>query len=458
MFFFAGRKSSAWPAMAYAAMMVIATAPLPDQVRVIQFQPTQATDEISVATIEASPSSATSSVGVTLCFRANLIAWPSKTLFAIEVDNHVIEFYINNYKRGGLALDYSTIADIDWEKFVSLSPSSWNMFCITFNATDDNLLVTLNAEQVYSDQRPELHVNYSSGLLLNFINEPSVPATNISDVNLWDHYQNLFTLSVKLVKLFSRVSARQIGPFCNRVNSTICHLQNHSTPEQKLSVWFRTKKFYDIDPFPRSKPLTQAEIKSLYENCTMDFIGQNVPDLINWVDASITLYNNRTSLSSENLSTICKMTTGQRMSEAFLFPFAMSFTDAFKFCDNLNADFPQIWSLADFDQLFDQAKADVGCPADDVNCRHVWVPANKSKGKSPQWNQVTKQTNGTITTNNILAGNVSKNCIIYDISTKEYSAEDCKTFRFVIMLIDKHSGWPIFQMLLINGENRRPAV
>ena len=181
------------------------------------------------------------------------------------------------------------------------------------------------------------------------------------------------------------------------VKSTI-----YSTNITDLNVW--------------NRPLTMNEITQLYTDCNLNFLKQIRPEYIYWPDANMKLVRTGIYSTTEDFYSICER-SDRRYSEIFLIPKYNSFDSAKTFCYNLNADFPRISNLNDFEQLFNLSQNK------NVNlCQDVWVPVRRSINESSRWYQETQHGNNSeVSVNDAQLKNIKQlNPFIYFSTPKNY--------------------------------------
>ena len=162
-------------------LLAISVDCLTNQVRVLHFLEHNTTvGELGSTIIQPRPSK-NLSTGFTVCLRANFKIWTSRRLVQIKSEDHQLGLRINDHQSGYLVLDHFVIADFDLGSSANLSPFAWNMFCLTYNETDRNVMITINGERVFD--KKQLGTNFSTPSVL--WKDRSRSALNITDLNLW---------------------------------------------------------------------------------------------------------------------------------------------------------------------------------------------------------------------------------------------------------------------------------
>ena len=177
-----------------------------------------------------------------------------------------------------------------------------------------------------------------------------------------------------------------------------------------------------------SRSLSTDEISSVLNDCSQDFVSNNKPDYVYWPEVNIiTSGDNFTQVTTRPRSDVCS-DLEPRETEVFRVPLLFTFREAFEFCDDLNADFPPISNLTQFEEILKSSRGF------DLSLG-VWVPVKRSRTEPTKWSLSSKEQNNTDVTvsdrlNSTGATSMdSKDCLGYDASnaTAPYQAVSCET-------------------------------
>ena len=240
----------------------------------------------------------------------------------------------------------------------------------------------------------------------------------------WNFFCVSYNADTKELKL---VTNREVV-FSETEDNDVLKLDHSSSAVIFLQSYLTATSIMDFNFWSRS--LSTDEISSVLNDCSQDFVSNNKPDYVHWPEVNIiTSGDNFTQVTTRPRSDVCS-DLEPRETEVFRVPLLFTFKQAFEFCDDLNADFPPISNLTQFEEILKSSRGF------DLSLG-VWVPVKRSRTEPTKWSLSSKEQNNTDVTvsdrlNSTGATSMdSQDCLSYNASnaTAPYQAVSCESLR-----------------------------
>ncbi len=300
--------------------------------------------------------------GYSICFRVQFSSWYKEVVLATSL----FSFSLLNYQSGlGICKNIDSAHDFYWKGHIPISYVFWNSVCATYNHTDRSFILSLNGKFVLN------------------LNE--------------EKFRNIYVLQDPLTLEF------EIGD-----------ITSFSGQLTDLNVW--------------SRPLSAFEIGLFSTGCNPQFVQNSKPDKIIWSMLNVT--NQDKASRRIQKAELCQDSKVLSSEDKIILRSAKPFynyTHAYQFCIALNGHMPYPQNKSHLETLLSNNKN-----AKDHCMDRVWIPITRSSKNGSVLVYDTRNFPETIIPFQPLKENIlstfstsNEQCIIAQLSTKQYSTNDC---------------------------------
>jgi hypothetical protein len=125
--------------------------------------------------------------GFTTCLRVQFQMWRWKILYIISSNNITLRLDWDDFSLGYFIIHPYTHYELNWQKWIHLSPLAWNFYCVSYSHETNDLIVVVNDATVLNET---VEYNISQDFSNSEIYFPQyfLFGTKLTDFNFWSRF------------------------------------------------------------------------------------------------------------------------------------------------------------------------------------------------------------------------------------------------------------------------------
>ncbi len=123
--------------------------------------------------------------------------WQWKSLYVIESNNISLILDCSDFNWGYFVLHPYTYYELNWQKWIDLSPLAWNFYCVSYSHKNNDIVVVVNDGTVLNESAKENILHDFSNSKIKF-SQRNLFGTKLTDFNFWSRcWLKIFHLITK---------------------------------------------------------------------------------------------------------------------------------------------------------------------------------------------------------------------------------------------------------------------